>query len=86
MVECDPDRLQMDQGDITMVIEQECINSGMCTEGDVDGILMECEWQIALYNGSAGFNIFYIDFMDAQNLVIASPSESYSGNWTTSQN
>ncbi|WP_375241514.1 hypothetical protein [Lacinutrix sp.] len=86
VVECDPDRLQMDQGDITMVIEQECINSGMCTEGDVDGILMECEWQIALYNGSAGFNIFYIDFMDAQNLVIASPSESYSGNWTTSQN
>ncbi|WP_299889911.1 hypothetical protein [uncultured Lacinutrix sp.] len=56
-----------------------------CTETEVDNILMECEWTITSYQGGTSFNIFNMSFMDNQDLIIESDNDSYTGNWSTSQ-
>ncbi|WP_452222857.1 hypothetical protein [Lacinutrix chionoecetis] len=85
IVECESDRLQMDQGSNTMVIEQDCTSNNTCTEGDVDGILQECEWTITSYAGDTGFNIFNINFTSLTNAIIYTPNstEDYTMNWST---
>ena len=66
------------------LVVSDCSN-GTCSEADVVGILKECKWTISNYTGSTSYNIFNIDFMDNQQLTIASDNESYTGNWITSQ-
>ncbi|WP_179339869.1 hypothetical protein [Winogradskyella ludwigii] len=45
-------------------------NSGNCTEGDVDGILTECEWNIASYNGSDNLNDYNFNFEENSGVVV----------------
>lgn len=85
ITECEPDRLEMNQENNTMVIEQNCIDNGMCTEQDVDAILNDCEWTITNYAGDSSFSIFNISFNANQEMIIESTNENYTGQWTTSQ-
>lgn len=65
------------------VIIQDCTT---CTEGDVVGTLQNCEWTISSFAGDSSFNIFNINFEDNQNMTISSSTETYTGNWSTSNN
>ncbi len=67
---------------VTVIIE-DCTTT--CTEGDVDGTLQNCVWTISNFAGDNGFNIFNINFEDNQNMTISSTTETYTGNWSTSE-
>ena len=61
-------------------------NSGNCTEGDVDGILTECNWNITSYNGSD--NLISYNFHFEQNsgiVVIYNDTITIDAGWSTSQ-
>ena len=61
-------------------------NSGDCTEGDIDGILTECNWNITSYNGSD--NLISYNFHFEQNsgiVVIYNDTITIDAGWSTSQ-
>lgn len=60
-------------------------NTSACAEADLVGTLKNCEWKISSLGGDDSFNIFNINFMDDNVLVIMSDdnTETYDGNWTT---
>ncbi|WP_178987655.1 hypothetical protein [Winogradskyella schleiferi] len=61
-------------------------NAGNCTEGDIDGILAECLWNISSYNGSD--NLFDYNFNFEQNsgiVVIYNDTITIDAGWSTSQ-
>lgn len=64
-------------------LKLENCNDGICTESELVNRLKECEWDIESYAGDSSFDIFYFDFMENDELIVASDNESYTGNWTT---
>src|SRR5690606_34877375 len=88
VVECNIERLQFESIDNsnTMVMERDCNNTGMCTVGDVEGMLLDCEWTTTNYAGS-DFSMFNINFNANNEAVIFMPNgtEEYTANWSVSQ-
>lgn len=88
VTECSEDRLKMfnDNNDF-MVLEQDCSTDDVCSEAEVDDLLLTCPWTIANFAGDNGFNIFNIAFQENQEATIytADESEVYTANWSTSQ-
>jgi hypothetical protein len=88
VVECNIERLQFASVDNsnTMVMERDCNNAGMCTVGDVEGMLLECQWTVTSYAGS-NFSMFNINFNANNEAVIFMPNgtEEYTANWSVSQ-
>ncbi|WP_417200054.1 hypothetical protein [Bizionia sp.] len=88
IVDCQEDRLQFEalNNNNTMVMERDCNNAGMCTPGDVEGMLLDCEWTVTSYAGS-DFSMFNINFNANNEAVIFMPNgtEVYTANWTVSQ-
>ena len=86
IVECETDRLQMNQGNNTMVIEQDCTTDSNCNVNDVETNLMDCEWTISSYNNESSFSVFNIDFQANGQAIIYTPNstQDYSANWTVS--
>ncbi|WP_299115140.1 hypothetical protein [uncultured Winogradskyella sp.] len=67
---------------------EDCTNPGDCTEGDVDGILMNCEWKVTELNGDDNLIDFRLTFLDTQELLITdlTTNETVTGTWSTSTN
>ena len=68
-----------------LLIKVEDCNSGECSEEDVDGILMECQWKISSFNGSDDLNGFRLDFNSDQELIISNinNNDTVTANWQT---
>ncbi|WP_179354601.1 hypothetical protein [Winogradskyella vidalii] len=45
-------------------------NAGSCTEGDIEGILTQCQWHIASYNGSDNLMDYNFDFEEDSGIVV----------------
>ncbi len=61
-------------------------NAGNCTEGDIDGILLECMWNITSFNGSNDLVQWNFDFEGANNIVVIyTDTQTIDATWTTSQ-
>ncbi len=88
VVDCQEGRLEFEalNNSNTMVMERECNNTGMCTPGDVEGMLLDCEWTVTSYAGS-DFSMFNIAFNTNNEAVIFMPNgtEEYTANWSVSQ-
>ena len=66
---------------------EDCTNTP-CTEGDVDGTLMNCEWQVTELNGDDNLIDYRLTFLDGQELLITdlTTNETTYGTWSTSTN
>ncbi len=88
ILDCQENRLEFEglNNNNTMVMERDCNNAGMCTPGDVEGMLLDCEWTVTSYAGS-NFSMFNINFNANNEAVIFMPNgtEEYTANWTVSQ-
>ena len=61
-------------------------NSGDCTEGDIDGILTECLWNITSYNGSDNLISYNFDFEPNSEIVVIYNDEiTIAAGWSTTQ-
>ena len=45
-------------------------STGSCTEGDIDSILTECEWNITSYNGSDNLDSYNFNFEENSGIVV----------------
>ena len=45
-------------------------STGSCTEGDIDSILTECEWNITSYNGSDNLGSYNFNFEENSGIVV----------------
>ena len=71
-----------------LIIKVQDCTSTSCTEGDVDGILMECEWKISSFNGDDHLINYRLDFISIQEVVITNldTNETITASWSTSTN
>ena len=61
-------------------------NAGSCTEGDIDGILTECEWNITSYNGSDNLNDYNFNFEQNSGIVVVyTDTIIIDAGWSTTQ-
>lgn len=61
-------------------------NAGSCTEGDIEGILTECQWHISSYNGSDNLIDYNFDFeQDSGIVLIYTDTITIDAGWSTSQ-
>ncbi|WP_225036976.1 hypothetical protein [Winogradskyella sp. SM1960] len=61
-------------------------NAGSCTEGDVSGILAECQWNITSYNGSDNLVNYNLAFeQDTEIVVIYTDTITINAGWSTAQ-
>ncbi|WP_179005359.1 hypothetical protein [Winogradskyella forsetii] len=61
-------------------------NAGNCTEGDIDGILTECLWNISSYNGSDNLIDYNFEFEENSGIVIIyNDTTTIDAGWSTSQ-
>ena len=61
-------------------------NPNSCTEGDIDGILTECIWNITSYNGSDDLISYNFNFEQSNGVVVIyNDSSSIEATWSTSQ-
>ncbi|WP_405572772.1 hypothetical protein [Winogradskyella sp. Asnod2-B02-A] len=68
------------------LIIEDC-NSNDCTEGDIDGILTECQWNITSYNGSDNLIGYNFDFESNSGIVVIyNDTITIDASWITSQN
>lgn len=58
----------------------------ICTEQDVDNLLLECVWNITSYNGSDNLIVYNLDFeVSNQTVVIYNDEFTIDAHWSTSQ-
>ncbi|WP_407557310.1 hypothetical protein [Winogradskyella sp. 4-2091] len=61
-------------------------NIGSCTEGNIDGILTECIWNVTNYNGSDNLSDYNFHFEESTGVVVIyNASNTIDANWSTSQ-
>jgi hypothetical protein len=61
-------------------------NSGSCTEGDIDGILTECQWNITSYNGSDNLGSYNFNFEENSGIVVIyTDTTVIDAYWSTTQ-
>lgn len=69
---------------ITLIAE-DC-NAGGCTEGDIEGMLTSCLWNITSYNGSDNLTSYNLDFeQDSGILVVYGTDIIIDAGWSLSQ-
>lgn len=65
---------------------EDCSN-GSCTEDDVDGILMNCQWKVTEYNGSDDLSIYQLEFLNQEVIITnLNTNETQTGFWATYTN
>ncbi|SDI15349.1 hypothetical protein [Winogradskyella thalassocola] len=61
-------------------------NVGNCTEGDINGILTECLWNVASYNGSDNLSNYNFHFEQNSGIVVIyTDTITIDATWSTSQ-
>ncbi|WP_040757710.1 hypothetical protein [Winogradskyella psychrotolerans] len=61
-------------------------NTGNCTEEDIDGILTECLWNVASYNGSDNLSNYNFNFEQNSGIVVIyTDTIIIDATWSTSQ-
>jgi len=65
------------------LVVEDCSN--FCTEEDVDGILIECLWNIVNYNGSDDLMEWNLDFNTNNQLIVSNSNTTINAVWSTSQ-
>lgn len=61
-------------------------NSSSCTEGDINGILTECIWNISIYDGSDNLVGYNFDFEQSSGVVVIyNDTTTIDAIWSTSQ-
>ncbi|MDC3260796.1 hypothetical protein OAU59_02690 [Winogradskyella sp.] len=71
-----------------LLLKLEDCGNGFCTEGDVDGILMNCEWKVTELNGDDNLITYRLDFNDGQELIITNTEndDTVTSFWSTETN
>ena len=69
-------------------LQVENCSTNACSEAEVDGFLMTCEWKVSEYNSSGDLNIYELDFNNDQELIVLNTqtNETTVGTWSTSTN
>jgi hypothetical protein len=83
--ECGEHRVKMISGDYYLVFERECDTD--CTEQDVDAYLLECVWNVVIFNGDDNLISYDLEFNNIEGITITdtATNETYTGFWSTSQ-
>ena len=69
-------------------LQVEDCSTNACSEAEVDGFLMTCEWKVSEYNSSGYLNIYELDFNNDQELIVLNTqtNETTVGTWSTLTN